>query len=258
MRTVFDEVQNMNFLDNSLPSAVEDPWAAMTALVSDPKRMARNRIVTVDRSDPAHVGFDMLRTRTVKSLRQNNWTSLAITSPTPGCGKTTIALNLAFSLAKHRDLRTVLVDLDLRRPQVAQILGLKPKYSMERFLRGECPVGQCFVRFGENLAIGASADHVPHAAELLQDQRTAHAINGLRQLLRPDIIIFDLPPMLVNDDFMGFLPNIDCAMLVVAAEASKLGEVDVCERELAEESKLLGVVLNKCRHQTEDYGYYQA
>jgi Mrp family chromosome partitioning ATPase len=248
----------MNFLDNSLPSTLEDPWLAMPAMAFDPKRMARNRIVTVDRSDPAHVGFDMLRTRTVKSLRQNNWTSLAITSPTPGCGKTTVALNLAFSLAKHRDLRTVVLDLDLRRPQVAQILGLKPKYSTERFLKGECPVGHFFVRHGDNLAIGGSIDHVSSAAELLQDHRTAHAINGLRQLLRPDIIIFDMPPMLVNDDFMGFLPNIDCAMLVVAAESSKLSEVDACERDLAEESKLLGVVLNKCRHKTEEYGYYQS
>ncbi|MDB5560939.1 MAG: chromosome partitioning protein [Hyphomicrobiales bacterium] len=244
----------MTVLDSSNPSRADDPWQAMSVLRLDLKRMAKNRVVTLERADPAHVAFDMLRTRIMKSLRQNNWTSLAITSPTAGCGKTTLALNLAFSFAKHKDLRIALLDLDLRRPQVAKILGMTPKYSTERFLKGECPVGHFFVRHGDNLAIGASGESVPNAAELLQDRRTARTLDGLRKLLRPDLVIYDLPPMLANDDLMGFLPNVDCTLLVAAAEQSKLAEVDVCERELAEDAKLLGVVLNKCRYKPDEYG----
>ncbi|HEV7718492.1 MAG TPA: CpsD/CapB family tyrosine-protein kinase [Arsenicitalea sp.] len=246
----------MNVIDASSRPPLDDPWLAMPVLNADHRRLARSRIITLERSDPAHVAFDMLRTKISKTMRQNNWTTLAVTSPTSGCGKTTMALNLAFSFAKHKDLRTVLVDLDLRRPEVAHILGLKPKYSTERFLKGEAPVGHYFVRHGENLAIGASSEPVVHAAELLQDRRTSETLDGLRQLLRPDLVIFDLPPMLVNDDLMGFLSNIDCVMLVAAADASTIAEVDVCERELAEDSKLLGVVLNKCRYQPDDYYYY--
>ena len=58
---------------------------------SSPTRelLARNRIVTFADTDPAHATFDMMRTKILRMLRQNGWTSVAITSPTNGCGKTT-------------------------------------------------------------------------------------------------------------------------------------------------------------------------
>ena len=57
-----------------------------------------------------------------------------------------------------------------------------------------------------------------------------------------------MPPMLMSDDAMAFLPHVDCVLLVAAAEKSRLDEVDKCEQELAEQTNVLGVVLNKCRY----------
>ena len=45
-------------------------------------------------------------------------------------------------------------------------------------------------------------------------------------------------------------------LLVAAAERTRLDEVDKCEHDLAEQTNVLGVVLNKCRYMGEDYGYY--
>ena len=53
--------------------------------------------------------------------------------------------------------------------------------------------------------------------------------------------------MLVSDDNIGFLPNTDCAILVNAAESTTMQQLDNCEKELAELTNVLGVVLNKCR-----------
>jgi Mrp family chromosome partitioning ATPase len=234
-----------------------DPWSRLSPVQPSGRHMARHRIVTMDRANPAHMAFDMLRSKTIKLMRENRWTSLALTSPTAGCGKTTVALNLALSLSKQPDLRTVLVDLDLRRPRIAQMLGLNTSYSMEQYLRGECRLEELFVRYGDNLAIGASIDSRLHPSELLHDHKTAHVLKRLRQALRPDIVIYDLPPMLVTDDFIGFLPNVDCVLLVVGAEQSRQSEIDVCERELSDQSKLLGVALNKCRFAAAQYANYQ-
>ena len=233
-------------------------WASMEPLLLDGRRMARNRIVAAERLDPAYLAFDMMRTKIVKSAHDGKWNALAVTSPTAGCGKATIALNLALSLAKQPDLRVVLMDLDLRRPRLSQILGYQTEYSTRGFLTGACRIEEFFVRIGENLAVGASSEVVPHPAELLQDTRTTWSLKRLRQLLRPDILIYNLPPMLMSDDCLGFLGNVDYAMLVVAAEGSTMAEIDVCERALSEESKLLGVVLNKCRYKPEQYDNYQA
>ena len=68
----------------------------------------RNRIVSFTMTDPSHVAFNVLRTKVQKALQDNGWKSLAITSPTAGCGKTTVAINLALSLARQPHCRTLL------------------------------------------------------------------------------------------------------------------------------------------------------
>ncbi|WP_425476000.1 CpsD/CapB family tyrosine-protein kinase [Mesorhizobium yinganensis] len=230
-------------------------WANLPGLHADPKLFARNRIVTAYRSDTAHVPFDMLRTSLLQNMRQNKWTSVAITSPTPACGKTVVSLNLAFSLVHQKECRTALIDLDLRRPQVAKLLGLKNPPLIESFLRGEVEIADTFVRYSDNVAIAANSRPVRFAAELLQNSDTANALKRVKQALCPDITIFDMPPMLANDDFLAFLPNVDCVLLVVAAETTTFRDADYCERLLAEKTNVVGVVLNKCQYTPDKYGY---
>jgi protein-tyrosine kinase len=217
--------------------------------------MARHRIITASRNDVAHTQFDRLRTNVLQLIRQHNWTSIAITSPTAGCGKTLVSLNLALSLANQADCRTLLVDLDLRRPQVANGLGLHQPPVIEEFLRGERDIQETFLRYGDNVAIAANAKPVKYAAELLQSAEVGRVLKTMRQKLKPNVILFDMPPMLANDDVVAFLPNVDSAILVVAAEATTTREADLCEKELAEKTNLLGVVLNKCRFTPDKYGY---
>lgn len=230
-------------------------WAELPRLKIDPSSMERNRIVTANRSDEAHVAFDMMRTKLLQSLRQNNWTTVAITSPTPGCGKTFTALNLAFSLANQQDCRTLLLDLDMRRPQIGKTLGLQNAGSMESFLAGETDIEDIFKCHGGNLAIAANNRAAHYSAELLQSSACADALLDMRQRMNPDIVLFDLPPMLSTDDVLAFLPNVDCAILVAAAEQTTLSEVDICEQSLSEKTNMLGVVLNKCHYSAEKYGY---
>ena len=112
------------------------------------------------------------------------------------------------------------------------------------------------MRYGDNLAIGTNAAGIRNSSELLQHAATPAALADIRTQFRPDILLFDLPPMLVSDDVIAFLPHLDCVMLVAAAERSRIDEVDKCERDLSEHTNVLGVVLNKCRYPGEDYGYY--
>jgi len=230
-------------------------WENLPKLSADPKLLARNRIVTAYRSDPAYVAFDMLRTALLQNLRQNNWTSVAITSPTPACGKSVVSLNLAFSLANQKECRTALIDLDLRRPQIGKLLGLKTPPSAESFLKGHADIEDVFIRYSDNVAIAANNRPVRFAAELLQSSDTAKTLKRVKQKLDPDVMIFDMPPMLSSDDVLAFAPNVDCAILVVAAEMTTMREADLCERSLAEKTNVIGVVLNKCRYTPDKYGY---
>ena len=230
-------------------------WTELAVFDPEPRLLARNHIVTFEDVDPAHSHFDILRTKVLRTMQRGGWTSLGITSPTTGCGKTTLALNLAFSLAHQPDVRTVLVELDLRRPAMARQIGLKAPQSMAGVLQGTRSVAESFVRYGDNLAIGTNAQSVRDLAELLMNGRTAEGIAAIKRAFLPDVIVYDLPPMLQSDDVMAFLPQLDCVLLVAGAEKSRLDEVDKCEKDLAEQTNVLGVVLNSCRYMSEEFGY---
>lgn len=231
-------------------------WEVIPVFEPDPVLMERHRIVTFADTDPAHATFDMLRTKVLRMMRQNGWTSLGVTSPTAGCGKSMTCLNLAFSFAHQPDLRTVLVDLDLRRPALARELGLDVAQSMAGVLQGTRSVAENFVRYGENLAIGTNAAPVRNSSELLLNAATAQGVAALKAAFRPDVLLYDLPPMLMSDDTMAFLPHLDCVLLVAGAEKSSLDDVEACEHDLSEQTNLLGVTLNMCRYMGESYGYY--
>lgn len=237
------------------PQQVGPAWAELAAFDPEPRLLARNHVVTFEDVDPAHSHFDILRTKVLRTMQKNGWTSLGITSPTSGCGKTTVALNLAFSLAHQADIRSVLVELDLRRPSMAKQIGLKAPQSMASVLQGTRGVAESFVRYGDNLAIGTNAQSVRDSAELLMNARTAEGIAAIKRAFLPDVIVYDLPPMLQSDDAMAFLPQLDCVLLVAGAEKSRLDEVDKCEKDLADQTNVLGVVLNSCRYMSEDFGY---
>ena len=235
---------------------LEESWLAIPQFEPDHKHFRKNRIITLICEDPAYTSFDIMRTKLLATMKQKGWRSLAITSPNPHCGKTMVSANLAFSFARQKEIRSVLIDIDLRRPQLAKTLGLKPGPSVASFLSGFGEITSQFVRFDKNLAIGASTNAQKHSAELLSNSQTRKSIDTLCDQLQPDIIIYDMPPLLASDDTLAFLPNVDCTLLVVEAEKTTIQEVDETEQTLAEKSNLLGVVLNKCRFGSENYGYY--
>lgn len=230
-------------------------WSTLAPFKPRLDLMARNRIVTFDQKDKAHVPFDMMRTQVLSSCRKNDWKVIGITSPTPSCGKTVTAINLAFSFARQKDTRTVLMDVDLRKPMVAENLGISVPHSMGRFLSGGEAVEDHFLSYGETLAIGTNNRRSLHSAEILQDSKANDAMTFLHNSLAPDIVIVDMPPMLATDDVLAFLPNVDAMLLIAAAGTTIMSDIDDCERELSERTNVMGVVLNKCNYIPDNYGY---
>jgi protein-tyrosine kinase len=223
------------------------------AIQLKPRQMERARIVSYDMADEKHVAFNLLRTRVRGVLRERNWTSVAITSPTAHCGKTTVAINLAFSLARSPELRVVLVDLDLKKPNVAKTLGLEVTSSVGYYLRGNGPPEACFVSAAPNLTIALNRDRARDSSELLQSDRMNELLAFIRSRLKPDVILFDLPPMLPSDDAIAFLPKVDAALLVASAGITKVSEIQECEAQVSQMGKLLGVALNKSDVSEEAY-----
>lgn len=219
------------------------------------QRVARNNRVTTLQTGPGSGAYDMLRSRTLRIMRENGWRTLAVTSPNKECGKTTVSTNLAISLARQSDLKILLLDMDMRRPSLHKILAHRPAQSLHAVFEGKADPREQFVRIGENLALGMNNSAAHNPSELLQSKGTKSCLADIERLFQPDITIFDMPPMLVSDDNVGFLENADCGLLVGAAEETTITQLDSCEKELAELTNVLGIVLNKCRYIDNDSGY---
>jgi protein-tyrosine kinase len=233
-------------------AAVESgPWQELGELSLNSKVLERNRVIAHHPGNSA-ASFDLMRTNLIRALRTNGWSRVAITSPTAGCGKSTVALNLAFSLARMADTRVLLVELDLRHPSLLSIMGLEPGQDFASMLAsGKLDYGQ-IRRAGPNLAVAVNSRPMASPAELLSAPRTADMIDEIEAKLRPDAILFDMPPMLANDDAISFLDQVDCALMVAAADETTVTEVDRCGKDLAKRTQVLGVVLNKCRFMEQE------
>lgn len=242
----------------AISNTIKASWAALPGATFDAERMRRHRIVALERGS-ASVGIDMMRTRILQQIRDNGWRRLAITSPTAGCGKSTIALNLAVSLSRQSDLRSLLLELDLRRPALAQMLGVNPRpMDLSDVLRGKAGFAEAALRYGGNTAVALTNTKIhDDAAELLGSTRIGGILSGIEVAYAPDIVIFDMPPMLAAADMMAFAPRVDCVLIIAAAERTTAREIDLCEQELARQTNVMGVVLNACRHMgpKANYGY---
>lgn len=229
-------------------------WTALPEIALSPGHASRSRITALAGGKDA-TPYDMLRSRTIRIMKDKGWSRLAVTSPGAACGKTTIALNLALSLSRQKDLKVMLVDLDLRRPGLHRQLGHTPPHSLHDVLSGNAAFEDAAARIGDNLIVAMNKNASRSPAELLQSAATRTALDEIERRWQPDIMLFDMSPMLASDDNVGFLGNVDCALLVAAAESTTLPNIDICEKELAQITNVLGVVLNKCRYPDDSVGY---
>lgn len=235
-------------------AAVMARWTALPGFAPPPAQMARHHIVAfAGGRDATHI--DMLRTRVLQAMRTNGWSRVAITSPGPGCGKSTVALNLAFSLGRQADLRTILCELDLRRPTLARTLGLRDRHHVARVLEGIEPFAGNAVRHGTNLAFATQASPARHPAELLHAPAVGTALDRIEADYAPSAMIFDLPPLFSADDALAVMGRMDAALIIAAAGSTTVKEIDRAEQEIAAQTNVMGVVLNKCRFMEKDYGY---
>lgn len=242
------------FADDAVAAALASRWKTIPTFAPAPALMARGHVVTFT-GGPEAVHFDVMRTRLLQLMRANGWRRIAITSPGPGCGKSTLALNLAFSFGRQPNLRTLLLEADLRRPSLARMLGLRNQNHFVRVLEGIESFPANAVRYGDNLAIATQSGPVRSSAELLHSPATAQALDAIEAEFDPAVILFDLPPLFASDDAMAVMGHMDAAIILAAAESTTIKEIDRCEREVASQTNVIGVILNKCRYMEKDFGY---
>ena len=234
--------------------AVDALWEALPMFETTGKKLHQGRVFSGEASPDAQY-FDILRTKLLLEMRRNDWTRVAITSATPGCGKTTTACNLIAGFGRQLDDRGMLFDMDFRRPAVAKTFGVSPTASLNDVFLGEVDFASQAMRFRPNTAISMTTRVVSDPARVILRSQTAEILDDIQANYQPDLMLFDMPPILVSDETRGFLKLVDAVVIVAGAESSTIAQIDEVEREVAQYSNVAGIVLNKARFMEEGYGY---
>jgi capsular exopolysaccharide synthesis family protein len=168
---------------------------------------------------------------------------IQVTSPNQGDGKSTVAANLAVSVAQS-GRRTLLVDADFRKPRVHKLFGLRAPTGFASVIVGEASLDEAVVQSGvENLWLCPCGPKPKNPAELLTSPRFLEALKELRE--RFDIILIDTPPVLPVSDPSIVAPRVDGLLLVLrVGRGTRPAAVRTREVLAALGVNLLGVVVN--------------
>jgi Mrp family chromosome partitioning ATPase len=227
------------------PPLAQDRHPA-TLVRIDRAQLTARRVVLPDEPGIASQAYRMLRTQVLQRVRQHSVRMLGVVSAVDGEGKTLTAVNLALGIAAESNQNVLLVDLDLRRPSVASLLGLPVDQGLEAWFAGVASIGDVCrgIEGIERLEVIPTLAPVRGSSEALANRRTQEMLLELKAAQREGLVIIDLPPMLLTDDFLTVAPLLDGVILVASEGVTRRDDVTRV-REMLGPVRLIGSVLNR-------------
>lgn len=201
-------------------------------------------LTQVGQQSPRAETYRQLRTNLQFANITNRGKSVIISSSVPGEGKSTTAINLAIALAQAGQ-SVCLVDADLRRPMVAEYLGLDRSAGLTTALLGNADINDLLQPWGDDsLYVLASGQIPPNPSELLGSEGMKELLNRLEMAF--DTVIIDTPPLLPVTDAAVLSQHAGGVVVVVGSKKPRLHDL---EKSLAAlslvDATVIGLVLNK-------------
>lgn len=247
-------------LDTSVSSADDVAQVTTTPILghinTDPQSVREPPHKSLKAATPWAEAFRVLRTNMQYVEVDHDQRVFVVTSALPGEGKSTTALNLAVTMAAAKN-RVVLIEADLRRPQIGTRLGLDDAVGTTSVLIGRVPLTDALQSYAETgLKVLASGPIPPNPSELLQSVAMEKLIQDLREQF--DVVIIDAPPLLPVTDAALLTAQADGAIVVVRHGKTTKDQLShALERLEAVDAKTLGVVVNMAppKKANSSYGY---
>ncbi len=238
---------------------VEDPEVArMRAVAREGRHSPKLVVLSAPESVDAE-NFKVLRARILLGGKSKPPPrTILVTSTFPGEGKTFVSTNLAFSIALGIDEHVLLVDCDLRRPQVCEMMGYPRSEGLAELITGEREIPDLLVKTSVPKLTFLPAGIPPrNPAELLSSSRMEEFIEEVRSRYDDRYIILDGTPMQFTSESQVLASHVDGVILVVMARRSPREAVQRAVQAIDKE-KLLGVVFNGHSEAVKAYKKYYA
>lgn len=202
--------------------------------------------------------FRQIRTNLKFAVVSTTSKTMLVTSSLPGEGKSTTACNMAIAMAEAGN-RVALVDADLRRPMVANYLGLEGSAGLTTALIGSATLSDLMQPWGQNeLMVLTSGEIPPNPSELLGSEDMMMLLLELEKEF--DVIIIDAPPLIPVTDAAVLAQRVGGVVLVAGSEKIRTQDLEKSISALEfVDARLLGIVMNLLPTKGPDaysYSYY--
>lgn len=181
--------------------------------------------------------------------------SIVMTSSIPNEGKSTVSVNLAQALASSGKT-VLLVECDMRRRSLANIIGLHASNGMFSVLSGRASLDEAVLATSQRGMYFLDAEpHIPNPADILISKRFARLVGDMESAY--DYVIFDTPPVGTFVDAAILSAVADATVLVVRENFTKRDEVVKAYEQLnkSKDANIIGVVMNFCETESSEYYY---
>ena len=186
---------------------------------------------------------------------------IIVTSSIPNEGKSTIAINMAISLAQAKH-KVLIVDADMRNPVLRKYLRLEQEVEtgLSALLNGDVKLDACLLKTEYGVDAIANGPMPPNPAELIKSE----AMQGLLKAVENsyDYVIFDTPPVGVITDAAALCPLCDGVIYIIRHEFANKKQVNTAMKKLKMvDAKIFGTVLTQYelpKHTGRGYGYYHS
>jgi len=178
---------------------------------------------------------------------------LQTTSPSPKDGKTTTAINLAAVYAE-RGLKTIIIDLDLRRPKIHRAFHKANDIGFYDYIVGDKNIEDIILKGDGDIDLILSGERISSPHIVLQSKKTLDMIEKLKTMY--DVIIVDSPPVLSVTDAFVISKIVDGVIFVVAYNQTKKDEAKVALEQLKDKkANILGTVFANVNPKISGYNY---
>lgn len=180
--------------------------------------------------------------------------SVVVTSSIPNEGKSTVSLQLAQAIASGGK-QVLLVECDMRRRTLANLLGVHAKAGLYAVLAGRVPMGNAIIATQQqNMYFLDVEPQIPNPADLISSKRFYKFMLEAEKAF--DYVVYDTPPVGTFVDAAILARQVDATVLVVREGYTKRADLqDAYEQLQKADANVVGVVMNFCRIEKSDYYY---